>query len=69
MRLRYTFRCSGSTVTVTATNPNEAVMKARNVMDQRYEKRNMEPPVSWSLELLKAIPVVVKKYGTRSRTS
>ncbi len=42
----------GMTVTVKAKSYDEAVAKAREVMDARYEKRNQEPPVAWTLTLL-----------------
>lgn len=47
----------GMTVTVKARNLKQADLKARGVMDRRYEKIKAEPPVSWTLELVKVVSV------------
>ena len=41
------------TVTVKAKHFDDAVQKARVVMDRRYEKADKEPPVGWTLTLVK----------------
>lgn len=41
----------GATVTVRAKTEDEARIKARNEMDRRYEKKDREPPVCWTLVL------------------
>ena len=42
----------GFTVTVSAVTCEQAAMKARGVLDKRYEKAGKEPPVAWSLCLI-----------------
>jgi hypothetical protein len=52
---RYTFRYASwktATVTVYAFDFNQAVNKAKKVMDKRYEKQDREPPVAWTLTLI-----------------
>ena len=53
----------GQTVTVKAKNFDDAVKKARGVMDRRYEKADKEPPVGWTLTLVKASPVPAPKVS------
>lgn len=43
-----------ATVTVKASSYEEAHGKACEEMDRRYEKRGEEPPVGWTLTLLKS---------------
>lgn len=52
----------GQTVTVKAKNFDAAVDKARRVMDRRYEKQGKEPPIGWTLTLVKvyACPTTAK---------
>jgi hypothetical protein len=52
---KYTFKYAywkTATVTVRAINEQQARLKACDTMDKRYEKRNEEPPVGWTLELV-----------------
>lgn len=49
------------TVTVKAKTFENAVDKARGVMDRRYEKQGKEPPVGWTLTLVKATPRALPK--------
>lgn len=42
---------AGATVTVRAKTYEQAVGKARCEMDRRYEKKDREPPVAWTLNL------------------
>lgn len=54
--LAYTFSYgywAGATVTVRADNEAEARLKASEVMDKRYEKLGKEPPVAWTLDLIR----------------
>jgi hypothetical protein len=51
---KYTFSYADSkteTVTVRAFDEDQAILKARYVMDKRYEKSGKEPPVCWYFEL------------------
>jgi hypothetical protein len=45
------------TVTVKAKNFTEALDKAKAVMERRYEKRDLEPPVGWTLTLVKVTAI------------
>lgn len=45
-----------TTVTVKANSYVQAVNRAREEMDRRYEKADREPPVGWDLTLLEATP-------------
>lgn len=52
---RYTFsyaQWKTATVTVYAYNMIEAIQKARDVMDRRFAKRDLEPPVGWTFDLI-----------------
>lgn len=50
----------GQTVTVMAKSFSDACLKARGVMDRRYEKADKEPPVGWTLTLVKVSAVTRK---------
>lgn len=53
-RRRYTYEYGHNlTVTVDAKNPNEAKLRACIMLDKRYEKAGKEPPVAWTLVLLR----------------
>ncbi|HET8685866.1 MAG TPA: hypothetical protein VFM18_04295 [Methanosarcina sp.] len=41
-------------VTVKSETYDNAVLKARQTMDNRYSKMDLEPPVCWDLTILKA---------------
>lgn len=47
------------TVSVKATDFDDAVKKARDVMDRRYAKQDKEPPVGWTFTLL-AVNAITK---------
>lgn len=51
----------GQTVTVKAKSFEDAVDKARGVMDRRCEKQGQEPPVGWTLTLVKVYACATKK--------
>jgi hypothetical protein len=44
---------SNMTVTVQAKTREEAVQRACSEMNRRYDRRGYEPPVGWTLRLLK----------------
>jgi hypothetical protein len=53
---RYTFQYAywkTATVTVLATDEEQARLKAYDTMDRRYERSGKEPPVGWTLDLLR----------------
>lgn len=53
--IKYKFRYGGyknETVTVVAYSLVDAEINARNELDRRCDKRNEEPPISWSLKLI-----------------
>lgn len=54
--MKFTFSYAhwrGATVTVIASDEAAARLKAQDVMDSRYEKRDLEPPVAWNLQLIR----------------
>jgi hypothetical protein len=58
--IKYQFQYSmtpGCTVTVKANDYEQACYKARTELDRRYEKAGKEPPVGWTLWLLKETEV------------
>ena len=56
MKLKFVFRAGWRKVTVTAYNYHEADLKARAELDRRCENGHREPPVGWTLELMRATP-------------
>lgn len=53
--MKYQFKYAywkNATVTVYAESIDEAVIKSRITLDNRYEKANKEPPIAWTLELI-----------------
>jgi hypothetical protein len=51
--MKVTYQAGWRRVTVTAITIEQAEMKARIELDRRCEKANVEPPVSWTLHLIK----------------
>jgi hypothetical protein len=68
---RYTFKYGHwdrATVTVYAKDEDSAMMKARDMMDKRYERLGKEAPVAWTLDLIGIIPesiVCNQFYGVK----
>ena len=68
---RYTFmygHWDRATVTVYAKDEDSAMMKARDMMDNRYERLGKEPPVAWTLDLIGIIPESIVRnqfYGVK----
>lgn len=58
--LKWTFQYAywaQATVTVRAATETEARQKACVEMDRRYDKAGKEPPVGWTLRLLRSVSV------------
>lgn len=53
---RYTFTTGYRVVTVRAKTFDDAVERARRELDRRCEKVKTEPPVGWSLALIRMQP-------------
>lgn len=56
--MKWTFQYaywSTATVTVRAWTEDQARAKAAAEMDRRYAKRDKEPPVGWTLRLIRAV--------------
>lgn len=59
---KYAFRYGywkRATVTVRANSVEQALDKARGELDRRYEARDEEPPVAWTLQL-ESFPITEK---------
>jgi hypothetical protein len=50
-----------ATVTVRASDAKTAYRKACAEMDRRYEKAGQEPPVAWTLQLLRTYDLPARR--------